>query len=165
MSLRQYISFTIDDILFGLDILLVKEINKKLDVTPAYDVSDFVVGTSNLRGQVITILDIGCRLELQPREVTSDSRVIVLKSEQELSQHHKSGRLTEHTSEDSVGIVCDHIGDVIELDDRDIQPIPANFSIVSAHFANGIYQMDETLMIMLNLGAALAVEEAGNATS
>lgn len=158
MSLKQLILFEIDGLLFGLDILLVKEINKKLELTPVYNVPEYIVGTSNLRGQVITIIDLGCRFGMPPRFISGGSRVIVIKTEDELMVHLKSGKLTDHSSSDKVGIPVDSIGDVIEIDDRHIQPVPANFNQIESHFIEGIYQLDDKLLIILKLETSLAME-------
>jgi len=158
MSLKQLISFEIDGLLFGLDILLVKEINNKLELTPVYNVPEYIVGTSNLRGQVITIIDLGCRFGMPTRVISKGSRIIVIKTEDELLVHLKSGKLTDHTSSDKVGIPVDTIGDVIEIDDRHIQPAPANFSQIESHFIEGVYQLDDKLLIVLKLEMSLAME-------
>ena len=158
MSLKQLITFEIDGLLFGLDILLVKEINKKLELTPVYSVPEYIVGTSNLRGQVITIIDLGCRFGMPSRKISDGSRVIVIKTEDELLVHLKSGKLTDHTSTDKVGIPVDAIGDVIEIDDRHIQTVPANFNQVESRFIEGVYQLDDRLLIILKLETSLAME-------
>ena len=81
-----------DGNLMGIDILKVREINRSLDITPVQYGPEHVRGLVNLRGQTITVFDLGTRLGLSPRQLSSNSHSIILK-------------------QDAVGFLVDHIGD------------------------------------------------------
>ena len=158
MKTRQFVTFRLRDMLLGLDILLVKEINRRLEITPVFDVAYFVVGTANLRGQVITILDPGLRLDLPSQRTSEDGGVIVLKTEKELTRLHRSGGLEDHSVNDQVGLLVDRIGDVIEVDQSGIHAVPANLDPVVARYADGVIPVDNDLVVMLRLERLLALE-------
>jgi purine-binding chemotaxis protein CheW len=144
--------------LLGLDILLVKEINRRFEITPVYDVANFVVGTANLRGQVITILDPGLRLDLPSRSTSERGGVIVLKTERELTRLHRSGGLEDHSVNDQVGLLVDRIGDVIEVDQTGIHAVPANLDPVVARYADGVVPVENDLVVVLRLERLLSME-------
>jgi purine-binding chemotaxis protein CheW len=159
MITRQLVTFELGDTLLGLDILLVKEINRRLDITPVFDVAYFVIGTANLRGQVITILDPGLRLDLLSRRTSSErGGVIVLKTEKELTRLHRSGGLSDHSVTDQVGLLVDRIGDVIEVEQSAIHAVPANLDPVVARYAGGVIPVEDDLVVVLRLEQLLAVE-------
>lgn len=158
MKTRQLVTFELRDMLLGLDILLVKEINRRFEITPVYDVANFVVGTANLRGQVITILDPGLRLDLPSRSTSERGGVIVLKTERELTRLHRSGGLEDHSVNDQVGLLVDRIGDVIEVDQTGIHAVPANLDPVVARYADGVVPVENDLVVVLRLERLLSME-------
>lgn len=158
--MRKYISFNIGELLFGLDILLIKEINTKLEITPVYHVAEYVIGMSNLRGQVITILDLNRRLNLTDTERRDRGKIIVVKTEDEISHHLRTGQLNDHSTADKVGLMVDEIGDVVEIADDSIQPPPANFKQLETRFIKGIHQSKvyDSLQVILNLETCLSLD-------
>lgn len=158
MNTKQFVTFKLGQAMFGVDILLVKEINRRLAITPVFDVADFVVGTANLRGQVITILDPAVRLGLRNGRAFAEGRVLVLKTEPELTRLHRNGDLDDHSVNDKVGLMVDSIGDVLESGRDEIHPVPANLEQTAAGFAAGVVPTGEDLVVILRLERLLALE-------
>ena len=77
---KQFVTFRIDGDLLGLDVLRVREINRILDITPVASAPDYVRGLVNLRGQTVTVFDLGIRLGLTPRFITEESHNVVLET-------------------------------------------------------------------------------------
>ena len=64
MALRSFATVHLNDQLFGIDILLIREINRQLELSQVPHSPQFVKGLVNLRGQIVTILDLNNRLDL-----------------------------------------------------------------------------------------------------
>ena len=105
----QISTFFVGDILLGLDISHVQEINRHLDVTAVPHSPSFVRGVINLRGEVVTVVDMRTILGLPRGEVTRDCRNVVIHSEGEL-----------------IGLIVDQIADILTIPIREIDPPPAN---------------------------------------
>ncbi|MFH1154672.1 MAG: chemotaxis protein CheW [Pseudomonadota bacterium] len=129
-STKQYVSFRIDDYLMGIDITKVREVNLLLDITPVQHAPDFVRGLINLRGQIVTVLDLGIKLGRTDREITQDSHNIILKH-------------------DDVGILVDSIGDVIEVFEDDLEIPPANMDM-AVSYIDSVIKLDKELMMVIS---------------
>ena len=88
----QLATFYVGDILLGVDIRQVQEINRQLGVTEVPHSSNFVRGVINLRGDVATVIDLRTILGLPSAEVTRESRNLIV-----------------HSQEESIGFLVDRI--------------------------------------------------------
>ena len=77
--MRQFATFRLGGQTFGIDVRIIREINRILDITPLPFSADYVRGLINLRGQIVTILDLGVRLGLPRKATGPDSHNIILK--------------------------------------------------------------------------------------
>jgi purine-binding chemotaxis protein CheW len=68
---KSFITVKIDNYLFGIDVALVREVNRYIDISPVSLSPDFISGLMNLRGQIITVIDPGVRLNLGKRQLDS----------------------------------------------------------------------------------------------
>ena len=160
MAEKQFSTFYLDENLFGINILMVSEINRNTDITPVEHAPDFVRGLINLRGQIITVLDLGVKLGLAAREITSKSRIIVLKTSTELSLKHVESSLVQEASIDLVGLLVDNIGDMVGADEKAITKPPANMSSFNEKFITGVISLENRLVALLNVGRLLKMEAA-----
>ena len=158
---RQFATFFLGKARFGIDILMVREINRHLEITPAERAPDFVRGLLNLRGQIVTVIDLGIRLGLGPRVIGPESRCLVLKTSSDLTRHQAAGRLDDNTVEDVIGLLIDRVGDMVTVGDREMEPPPANISGVDGRFLAGVAKLDDGLMVALRAREVLGVEAAG----
>ena len=131
MSMIQFVTFRIDDLLFGIDVLKVREINRVLEITDVQHSPPHIRGLVNLRGQVVTIFDMGVRLGLKKRVISEDSHNIVLKRE-------------------PVGLLVDAIGDVVQTDQDSIEQPPANVSGIESDFMAGVVRQNNELILILS---------------
>lgn len=146
----QFTTFYVGETLFGVNILQVKEINNQMKYTPVPDSADFIKGLFNLRGQIITIFDLAKRLGRADTKIEDRTRNLILKTDAETSMIRSSSKL-EEIGLDAVGFIIDKIGDVIEVEDSDIQPAPANVGDISKEFINGVVELKDELLIILNV--------------
>jgi purine-binding chemotaxis protein CheW len=128
---QQYVSFRIDDHLMGIDIGKIREVNLLLDITPVQHAPAHVRGLINLRGQIVTVLDLGVRLGLAAREITGESHNVILKHE-------------------DVGLLVDNIGDVVEVGPADIMIPPANMDLAVSTCVESVVRMENGLMMVLS---------------
>ncbi len=155
--MSQFATFRLGDRLFGLDIMLIREINRILDITPVPHARDHIRGLINLRGQIVTILDLAVRLGLPSRDVGEESHNIILKTTGELAALHAAGTSKAFaTSNDLVGFLVDAIGDVVEADDSAIEPPSANVSEAESQFLAGVIKTDAGLLVLLDIKEVLS---------
>ncbi len=145
-------SFFLGDDLFSVNIRLVREINPHLDITPARKTESFVKGLVNLRGQIVTVIDLGEKLGLGACEIGPDSRLVILKTNAELSALEDC---TLESSEDKVGLLVDRISDVVTPESDQLEPPPPNLEGVGADFLSGVCKTDATTMGILDVSRLL----------
>ena len=158
MAEKQFTTFKLGDDLFGIDILMVREINRSLQITPVEQAPEFVTGLLNLRGQIITVIDLGVRLGLDRREVMGSTRCIVLKTSQELANRNVAEDIVKSASTDQVGFLVDSVGDMVSVTDNEIAPPPANLGQVSEKFLTGVVKLEHGLVGLLDVGRILQVQ-------
>lgn len=154
--MSQFSTFRLGDRLFGLDLMMIREINRILDITPVPHAKEHIRGLINLRGQIVTILDLGVRLGLPSREVSDESHNIILKTNAELAAANQSSQKHFATSADLVGFLVDAIGDVVEADDAAIEPPSANVSEAESQFLSGVIKTDMGLLVLLDIKEVLS---------
>jgi purine-binding chemotaxis protein CheW len=148
----QIATFHIGDEVFGIDILLMKEIGKKSAMTKVPRSPDFILGLMNLRGQIVTIVDPGVFLDQKLKISPPDQRLIILKNEKELEPLRKKNLIGDnHMSKDTLAIVVDHIGDVLHIEIDEILPTPPNLSRMKKEFVSGIVQQADKLIVLLEI--------------
>lgn len=135
-------TFYVGSALFGMDILKVQEINKILDLTVVPQAPEYVKGILNLRGQIVTIIDLGIKLGLSRIEVGPDTRNIIVNSKNEY-----------------IGLLVDRIGDVERTSEDKIEPPPANIGGVNAQYFEGVYKKENSLIGILNVEKVLKEEQ------
>ena len=160
MAIRQFASFLIGDNLFGIDIRVIREINHNIGITPVDRAPRHVLGLLNLRGQIVTVLDAGVRMGIRQSVAENDSyRCIVLKTSDELAAARLEDDSMEETSRDLVALYVDKIGDMVTIEEKDLEPPPANIGEVEGRFIKGVAKSENALMIVLKARELLAMEE------
>lgn len=152
MALQRYSTFYLGDQMFGIDILYVREINRNLDLTEVQQAPTFVEGLINLRGQIVTVINLNKRLNRQEAYDHNQAYNVILKTEQELSPiRDREDRHDIHGVSDIVGLMVNEIGDVVSVDSSEINAPPANIGEVDGQFLMGVIKQDDTLIGVLNV--------------
>ena len=141
-ELRQFISFSVGEEEYGLELLRVKEVIRVREITWLPKAPSFVKGIINLRGDVIPIIDLRERFGLESREQTAQTRVIVVEVD---------GRL--------MGMVVDSASQVVRIPADQIDPPPPVLGGFSQEFITGVGKLEDKLVILLNPDAILSVDE------
>ncbi|KRG78953.1 hypothetical protein ABB30_02685 [Stenotrophomonas ginsengisoli] len=138
----EYLSFTLGNEQYGVDILKVQEIRGYDQVTRVPDAPDYIKGVINLRGTIVPVIDLRLKLRLENARYDAFTVMIVLNVEQRV-----------------VGIVVDSVSDVIALNAEQIRPTPEFGAAVDTRFINGIGTQDERMLILLDIETLLDTAE------
>ena len=150
--MSQYATFRLDERLFGQSIPMIREIIRCYAITPVPHAKDYIRGLINLRGQVVTIIDLAVRLGMPRRDIQEASHIIILKTSAELASMQSRGEGKGlQTSADMVGFLVDAIGDVVEADEGKIEPPSANVTEAEGHFLSGVLKTDAGLLVLLDI--------------
>jgi len=131
-------TFHLGDTMFGIDTLRVQEAIKIPDITMVPRAQKSILGVINLRGRIVTIIDLNSKLGLELSLLTADSRLIIVSWEDE-----------------QIGFLVDRIDDVIPIERRDISPPPSNVKGMQGQFFEGVHRSEKGLLVVLNIDAVL----------
>jgi purine-binding chemotaxis protein CheW len=135
----QYCTFTLDGLYFGVDVLKVQEVIRYQEMTRIPGAPAVVSGLINLRGQLVTALDLRRRLELQPRPADQLPMNVVVRTE-----------------EGATSLLVDEIGDVIELDDSTHERPPETIDAVTREVVRGVHKLEGRLLLVLDIERLIA---------
>jgi len=144
----QLVTFTLDGVEFGLDIAKVQEITHRTTITQVPGSPSFVIGVLNLRGQIIPVIDSRLRFHLEPSEITSSTRVIVI---------DLAGQTT--------GLQVDAVAEVVRLDDFSLRETPPLVAGVHSDYLAGMVLAGNRLITLIDLNEILNSEEFGQRES
>lgn len=160
MADQEFITFRLGEDIFGIDIILVREINHNINITPVYLAPPYVKGLLNLRGQIVTAIDLGLRLGLKPREILKTSSCIILKPAPELEQNPLAQKYVHKMPRDLVGVFVDEIGDVVTVSSENIEPPTAHASGIATKFLEGVIKLEQLLLVTLKIDQIVSLQEA-----
>ena len=131
-------TFRVGKALCGIDILNIQEINKHFEVTTVPQAADYVVGVLNLRGRIVTILDLGKKLGLSEIQANKNNRNIIVRSQEE-----------------HIGLMVDSISDVVTADLDKIEPSPSNIGGLKGKYFQGVLKTETSLIGILDIEEVL----------
>jgi purine-binding chemotaxis protein CheW len=130
---HQYCTFMVDGHYFGLDVLKVQEIIRYQEMTRVPLAPPVVRGLINLRGQIVTAIDLRRRLELKER--AGDALPV---------------NVVVHTDDGAVSLLVDEIGDVLEVPETAFERPPETLSGVARELIRGTYKLKDGLLLILD---------------
>jgi len=144
---KQFVVFELSRETYGIEINAVREIIVMQELTTLPKCPDYVKGVINLRGTVIPVFDLACKLGIDSLKESKSSRIIVVE-----------------VGEYTIGMIVDAVSEVLMLPADIIEP-PSGIIVsgVSEKFIEGIAKRPEQLIIILDLGSTLAGESLGMA--
>ena len=156
-------TFTLEDLYLGIDIILVREINRSMECTPVPGAPDYIRGMLNIRGRVITLFDLKSRLgwtgSAAPVEGVRKQYNVIMKTRDEVTHIDRDLAENHCPWTDPVGLVVDQLGDVRDIVDDNVQPPPANLRGISADFVKGVVEFEKNLLVILDVASVLGVSE------
>ena len=139
---QQFCTFFVDDLFFGIDVIRVQEVIKYQNMTPVPLAPKTVEGLINLRGQIVTAIDLRRRLELEDRGDEQEPMNVVVR-----------------TDEGAVSFLVDEIGDVLELTPRHLEPPPPTLHGVARDLVTGVYKLDGQLLLILDTEKVMTITQ------
>ena len=143
---EQYLTFCLADEHFGVDILSVNAIRGWDLPTLVPNSPDYVKGVINLRGVIVPIIDLRIRFGVGEATYTPTTVVIVLSSGNGQNQR-------------TIGFVVDSVSDVLNAEEKDIKKAPAFGSNLSQEFVNGLVNVGDDVVTLLNIETLLTFDE------
>jgi purine-binding chemotaxis protein CheW len=151
---RQYLTFALNNEVFAIGILHVKEILEYADVAPVPLVPSFIRGVINLRGQVVPVIDLAARFSRTSAPVTKRSCVIIV----------EVGGRGEDGLQD-IGVVVDAVHTILDIPVNDVEPPPAFGAKIRTDFIQGMGRVNGKFIILLNLAGVISVDEMAQIVS
>lgn len=139
---KQLVVFELENENYGVDIKSVESIIKMQTITKMPQSPAFVEGVTNLRGKVLPVIDLRSRFDLPRHDISKENRIIVVSM-----------------NGIDVGMVVDSVSEVLTIQEADIDPIPNMVSTVDSSYLRGIVKLNGRLVILLDLGAVLSIQE------
>lgn len=143
LDVTQYICVKLGSEQYGIDIQYVDNIGRMQKITRVPKAQSYFLGVINVRGEVIPVMSMRRRLNLENDNFTSKSRIIILKFEQDL-----------------VGVVVDEVKEVVNLREADIEKVSHNSKDVKSSFINGVGKYDDQLISLFDIFAIIAEKES-----
>lgn len=136
---RDFVTMTIAEQLFGIPVLQVQDVLGPQRITRIPLAPPEVAGSLNLRGRIVTAIDVRMRLGLTPRAADKPGMSIVVDLKGEL-----------------YSLMVDVVGEVLSLADRDFERSPATMDGRWREVSTGIYRLNNQLMVVLDVPRLLA---------
>jgi purine-binding chemotaxis protein CheW len=130
---HQYVTFRVGRLLFGVDVAQVQEVLRHQPMTPVPLAPQAVKGLVNLRGQIITAIDLRSLLRLEPNDKDGLPMNVVIRAAGEV-----------------LSLMVDSIGDVLEVDPSDYEDAPDTLPGNIRGVLQGVVKLDQELMLILN---------------
>jgi purine-binding chemotaxis protein CheW len=135
---RDYVTMSIGGQLFGIPVLKVQDVLGTQTITRVPLAPIEVAGSLNLRGRIVTAVDVRLRLGLPKRENEKSAMSVVVEHEGEL-----------------YSLLVDSVGEVLSLETRDYQRNPPTLNPRLREFSDGIYRLNDSLLVVLSVSSLL----------
>lgn len=143
---NKYLTFTLDDEFFAIDINSVREIQDVTDITRIPESQQYMRGVVNLRGSAVPVLDIKLKFGMKRTEHTINTRIIIMS-------------LIRNDSEQPVGVLADSVKEVQEIEDKDIEAPPRMGTRIHVDYILGVAKKNDRFILLLDLLKLLDKEE------
>jgi len=143
---RQYLTFTVTGVSFGIAISSIKEIIEYRTPTEVPKMLGYMRGLINMRGRVVPVIDLAMRFGRGKVEPTRRTCIVILDMQQKQEQH-------------DIGVVADAVSAVVEIADADVEPAPSFGSHLRTDFISGMGKIGDEFVILLDIEKVLSIEE------
>ena len=130
---QRFCTFHLGDLYLGVPVTKVQEVIRAQPRTRVPLVSQVVDGLMNLRGEIVTTIDLRRRLDLAPLEDGKESMNVVIRSDDGV-----------------VSILVDEIDDVLDVEGADFESVPPTLTGACRELVSGIYKLDGALLLILD---------------
>lgn len=130
-----YAVFNLGEACLGIDIKKVQEINKTFELAKLYHVPGHIKGLVNLRGNIVTVIDLSQRLGLAKQKKSTDTGLIMI----------------VQSKGEQVGLLVDRVNDVIQTDSDRLDPVPPSLSGLQGGYLKGVLKIGSKLIGILSV--------------
>jgi purine-binding chemotaxis protein CheW len=134
----RFCTFSLDGMFFGVEVMKVQEVIRFQEMTRVPLASHFVRGLINLRGQIVTAIDLRRRLGLTP-----------------VNDEQLPTNVVVRTTSGAVSLLIDEIGEVLEVDEASFEPPPDTLVGSARQFIRGTYKLKDRLLLVLDTERAI----------
>jgi purine-binding chemotaxis protein CheW len=146
----QYLTFTLDEEVFALDISKVREVLDFISVAKVPRTPDFMLGVINLRGSVVPVVDMRLKFGMTKTEKSVNTCIIIVEIE-----------IDEEAT--ILGALVDSVQEVLDLDPEQIEPPPRIGTRLDTRFIKGMGKRDNDFIIILDIDKIFSAEEVAAA--
>lgn len=139
MSVQEYVTFRIGGQVFGVGVTDIHDVFRPSLMTPVPKAEGEIAGVLNLRGRIVTAIDARARLGLPPRPAGKDPRIAV----------------SVERDGESFGLIIDEIGDVVRMNEADLEDNPVNLDATWAGVSRGVYRLEDRLLVIMDIDRML----------
>ena len=137
---KQFSTFVVDRLLLGVEVEKVQEVIRYQEMTCVPLAPSVVKGLINLRGQIVTAVDLRRRLDLRERATGELPMNVVIRQD-----------------DGAVSLLVDEIGDVLEVEEEKFEPPPETMDSKARKLIRGVYKLSDRLMHVLDTDATVRV--------
>jgi purine-binding chemotaxis protein CheW len=145
---KQFCTFYLNGLYFGVEVLRVQEVIRYQQMTRVPLAPRMIEGLINLRGQIVTAIDLRRRLGLPPRTNGELPMNVVVRSD-----------------DGAVSLLVDEIGDVVEIQDDVYERAPETLTGIARDLINGVYKLKERLLLILDTEKTISVSTSTTRTA
>ncbi|MEK7819779.1 MAG: chemotaxis protein CheW [Pseudomonadota bacterium] len=140
---QDYVSFIVGGQMFGIPVLKVQDILKPAKIATIPLAPAEVKGSINLRGRIVTVIDVRTRLGIKPRDD---------------GKHDDNMAVTVESGQDLYTLLVDQIGDVVSLSDDLYESNPSTLDARWREFSEGVYRLKDRLLVVLDVERMLDIK-------
>ena len=140
--LEKYLTFIVEDEIYGLEILKVREIVAMMHISKVPLVPDYVKGVINLRGKVIPVIDIRLKFNMKDIEYDEHTTIIIVDVE-----------------DISVGFIVDQTSEVVKIDKSNLMPPPKFGTGIDTSFLKSMAKTEKNIIMIVDLEKLFSSEE------
>ena len=139
---NRFLTFHLGKESYGLEIRHVTEIIVLQEITKVPDLPEFIIGVVNLRGNVISVMDMRKRFNLESREYDDRTCIIVV-----------------NIKDIAIGLLVDTVNEVLNIPEENVDPPPKTHSGIKSSYVMGMGKVDDQVKILLDIEKILQEEE------
>jgi len=130
----QFVTFTLNNEEYAVDILSVQEINRITEITKIPNSPDYVEGVVNLRGKVIPVINLRKKFSFEEKLIDDTSRIIIM-----------------DIQDITYGVIVDAVSEVLRVPSSTVEPTPPMSSEANSKFIKGLAKLDGRLIILIDI--------------
>ena len=130
----QWVTYFLEDEVYGINVMQVQEVLRITEITPVPGAPHHVLGIINLRGSVVTVIDIRRSFGLTSKEPDENSRIIIVE-----------------VNGNALGLLVDSVAEVVYLNQSEIETSPTVKSDDTSRFILGVANRENSLLILVDV--------------